>query len=512
MIYLLLALGTLVAGLAVYIYGFLSAPKQGLPGSAIAASESGTFLDRSIKPLLDDHPGESGLCLLTDNLQAFALRAATARKAERSLDLQYYYWKDDLTGSLLAHEVIQAADRGVRVRLLIDDISSRSGDRNYLALEKHPNIQVRLFNPTRCRDSNLMRGAELLLRYWSVNRRMHNKSWIVDNRLAVVGGRNIGDAYYDAAREANFRDMDVAAIGPVVEEASTVFDSYWNSSFVFPIRKLARPIKADLGRLRRRCEAISHRDRAQPYLQRVEEDRMLAEMRTGDWCLHWTSSAKIVADPPEKAASKQVDGWLSKVILSVLSSAKERVDLTSPYFIPHDSGTETLVRLASQGVRISVLTNSLAATDVAAVHGAYVRYREPLLRAGLRLFELKPRGPREHVSLFGSRGASLHTKAIVVDGISGFIGSFNFDPRSAALNTEMGLLFKHPQLAGEMLAVFSQETSPDRSYRVLMRDGRLSWKDDAGDAPMVFDHEPEASLRRRFVAWVISMLPLESQL
>ena len=345
-----------------------------------------------IGPLLEGHPGESGLWLVTDNVQAFALRAAAARHAERSLDLQYYYWKDDMTGSLLAREVIGAADRGVRVRLLIDDINTRGGDRNYLALERHPNIEVRLFNPTRCRDNALLRGAELLLRFWSVNRRMHNKAWIVDNRLAIVGGRNIGNAYFDAARESNFRDMDVVSAGPVVAEASAVFDRYWNSDFVFPIRTIARPIKANLGRLRKRCETIACFDRARPYLRRVEQERTLLGLRTGDSRLHWTASAEIVSDPPEKAASRMAEDWLTEVILSVLTSSRKSIDLTSPYFIPRDAGLKRLVELAGRGVEISVLTNSLAATDVAAVHGAYMRFRKPLLGAGVRLFELKPGG------------------------------------------------------------------------------------------------------------------------
>ena len=512
MIYLALALAALTVTFAVYVYGFVSAPKRGSDSFALDVSAKAADLDRSIAPLLEQHPGESGLCLLTDNVQAFALRAAAARHAERSLDLQYYYWKDDMTGSLLAREVIKAADRGVRVRLLIDDINSRSGDRNYVALERHPNIQVRLFNPTRCRESAFLRGAESLLRFWSVNRRMHNKAWIVDNRLAVVGGRNIGDAYFDASRDANFRDMDVAAVGPVVAQASEVFDRYWNSNFVFPIRTIARPIKANLRRLRKRCEKVACSKRAQPYLERIEKDRTLHDMRAGEWCLHWTDSAKVVSDPPEKAASEQVEAWLNKVILAVLMSARQSLELTSPYFIPRDSGVKRLIELAERGVDVSVLTNSLAATDVAAVHGAYMRYRKPLLAAGLRLFELKASASQEDMSLFGSRGASLHTKAFVIDRRSGFIGSFNFDPRSATLNTEMGLLFENAGLAEEMLRGFADEISPARSFRVVLKDGRIAWEDAAGERPQLLLREPAASIRRRLVAGLISILPIESQL
>ena len=508
MLYLLLTLLLLLAALAVYVYGFIAAPLNGGPSTALAVSENETELDRAIAPLLKAQPGKSGLCLLADNLHAFALRAAAARHAERSLDLQYYYWKDDLTGSLLAHEVIKAADRGVRVRLLIDDINSRGGgDRNYLGLDRHPHIEVRLFNPTRCRGSAFLRGVEMLLRFWSVNRRMHNKAWIADGRLAMVGGRNIGDAYFDAAKEANFRDMDVAAVGPVVAEAAAVFDSYWNSAFVFPIKALNASRGADLAGLRQRCEAAVQSARAQQYVEHMSDDSTIADMRAGVWRLHWTGKASIVSDPPEKAGGQQSDGWLRKLILSTLLSATRSLDVTSPYFIPRESGTQAFAKLAASGVEVSVLTNSLAATDVAAVHGGYTRYREQLLRAGVKLFELKVRATGERMSLFGSKGASLHTKAFVVDGVTGFVGSFNFDPRSVALNTEMGLLFEHEELAEEMLAIFAEETSPERAYRVILAGRRIAWED-AGRRPLI-EREPDASLRRRLVARTISLLPIE---
>ena len=306
--------------------------------------------------------------------------------------------------------------------------------------------------------------------------------------------------------------MDVAAVGPVVAQASEVFDHFWNSDFVFPIRTLARPLKANLERLRKRCETVARGDRARPYLERVEEDRTLEDMRVGQWSLHWTESAKIVSDPPQKAASEQVDAWLNKVILAMLLSARRRVDLTSPYFIPHGSGMKALIELTERGVEVSVLTNSLAATDVAAAHGAYMRYRKPLLGAGVRLFELKASALQEDMSLFGSRGASLHTKALVIDRCAGFIGSFNFDPRSATLNCEMGLLFEHEELAAEMLRGFADEISPARSYRVVLKDGQIAWEDAAGERPHLLFGEPAASIRRRLVARLISMLPVESQL
>lgn len=496
---------TVTALAAVTIYGRFAARLEGPPSAAFAVGEGEAALDRAIAPLLARHPGRSGLRLITDNIEAFAVRAAVARAAERSLDLQYYYWKDDLTGGLLADEVIKAADRGVRVRLLLDDINALGLDSNYRAIDTHPNVEVRLFNPLRCREGALLRGLEMILRFWSVNRRMHHKAWIADGRVALVGGRNIGDAYFDASDGSNFRDMDLLVLGPALQQAQDVFDSYWNSDVVAPIRNLGGLPRFDLGRLRRRLRGLAASDRAAQYLERVTG--AAGRLASGDG-MHWPDKANIVSDPPEKAATSDHDGWLLGEILPVLAAARGTIEITSPYFIPLDSGAKMLLGLASRGVAISVLTNSLAATDVTAVHGAYMRFRKPLLAGGIRLFELRNRHARKDVSLFGSRGASLHTKAFVVDGLHGFVGSFNFDPRSVSLNTEMGLLFEHADLAREMQTVFEAETADKRSYGLVLAGDSIRWR----DGGRMLEREPEASLRRRMLSRAISLLPVASHL
>jgi len=489
------------------LYGRFAVRPRGVASVAFAAQGEVSWLDRAVSPLISRHDGETGLRLVTDNVEAFALRAAAARRAERSLDLQYYYWKHDLTGGLLAREVIAAADRGVRVRLLLDDVNAWGRDTNYRALDRHPNIEVRLFNPLRCREGALLRGIEMVLRFWSVNRRMHHKAWIADGRVLLMGGRNIGDAYFDAADASNFRDMDVLALGPAVRQAEQVFDSYWNSAVVAPIRDLPDWLaRAELGLLRRRLEKLFASGRGDDYLNAADKamDELVAEPG-----MHWCSDAQVISDPPEKALSNEADGWLLRRILPVISSAKQSLQITSPYFIPLDSGARLLANLAGAGVSISVLTNSLAATDVTAAYGAYMRFRKPLLAAGVRLFELRARGGRQDVSLFGSRGASLHTKAFVVDGRKGFVGSFNFDPRSVSLNTEMGLSFDHAGLAREMQAVFLAETAAKHSFRLAMDGDRVVWRD--GDLPPA-ELEPDAGVGRRLMAGAVSLLPLESQL
>ena len=502
----------LAAYIAVYSYGRSTAQAQGAPSVSLEVSETQTALDAAISPLLEQHPGQSGLKLLSGNLQAFAIRAAASRNAGRSLDLQYYYWKEDLTGKLLANEVIKAADRGVRVRLLLDDTNAYGRDANYCAFDAHPNIEVRLFNPCRSRDGPFRRGLEMLFRYYSVVRRMHNKAWIVDGRLAVVGGRNIGDAYFGAGETSNFRDMDLLVVGPAVRQAETVFDTFWNCSVVIPIKSLAGSRRGNLPKLRHALQVSSSRDAAIPYLGRVLEEIDVRDLISGREKLHWTSSARVVSDPPEKARGAKPEGWLVNAIVPVISSAQRELQIVSPYFIPGDDGSKILLDLAAKGVNVSVLTNSLAATDVAAVHGAYARYRERLVQGGIRLFELRPREARKDISLFGSSGASLHTKAFTVDARSGFVGSFNFDPRSASLNTEMGVLFDHDELTKEVRAVFDQETSSQKSYRVVVQNGTIGWEDGAAGGARILSSEPEASWRRRVIALMVGSLPIEDQL
>jgi len=497
--------------LAAYAFGRFAEGAKGEPSRALAKEAYATTLDRMTTRLMMGHAGETGLTMLSSNLDAFAARALAARAAGRSLDLMYYIWNGDLTGRLLMDEVILAADRGVRVRLLLDDIGVETSDAVFLALDSHPNIELRLFNPTRARARGLRRGLEMALRAFSVTRRMHNKAWIADGRVAIVGGRNIGDEYFDAAELSNFRDLDLMVFGEVVDQTEKMFDEYWNSGLALPITSLADDDGAPLSRLRDDLQALRESDRAAPYIQQVREHVEL--MSPGQAELHWTQQARLVADPAEKAAGRRSENWLMQQVLPLMAAAEEKIEITSPYFIPGDAGVEALVGLAQNGVSIDILTNSLAATDVAAVHGGYAPYRKRLLRGGVALYELRPTPGIRDFSLRGSSNASLHTKAFTVDGRLGFIGSLNFDPRSSSLNTEMGVLFEIPALVAEMSALFSDEISPDMSYALhLNENGRLRWHAQQDGLPVVYDHEPEAGWFRLIVARIVGLLPLESQL
>lgn len=502
----------LASYLALLSYSRFIERASGKPAIALPVAEDAMPLDKLVAPLTAQHEGETGLILLPGNLDAFAVRALAARQAGRSLDLQYYLWQGDLTGRLLAAEIIAAADRGVRVRLLLDDINTHRYDRSYLALNAHPNIFVRLFNPSLTRGGTLRRGLEMMLRAVRFTRRMHNKAWITDGRIAVIGGRNIGDAYFDAGQNANFRDLDLLALGPAVRQAEAVFDKYWNSRAVIPIGALGRQRKRGLRKLRRRLAALTADEASRPYLKRVEEQATIRDLLSGKGRIHWTATARIVADPPGKVKGTGQKNWLMPVIRPLLMSATADLEIISPYFIPGGAGTAQLIDLAKKGVRVSVLTNSLAATDVIAVHGAYARCRRPLLEGGVGLFELKPYDERRRNSLFGSRSARLHTKAFTVDDRLGFVGSMNFDPRSESLNTEMGVVFEHEGLVREIRKIFANETSPQKSYRIGLDRGHVIWQDGAPGAVTILRDEPEAALGRKLLARLIAFLPIESQL
>lgn len=509
---------TLLSIAALYSYGRFAERSLGAPSTALPVAAGATMLDRVMAPQLAQRPNQSGTALIDENLEAFALRALSAREAGRSIDVQYYIWHNDVTGRLLVRELLRAADRGVRVRVLLDDINARGQDAAILALDSHPLIEVRIFNPGRNRDGIWRRGVEMALRAVSLNRRMHNKAWIVDGRVALVGGRNIGDEYFDAAEQVNFQDADLLLVGPAVQQTSDIFDRFWNSRAVIPIRALHVGKDAgapDLQAVRASLDAMAGDYAASPYLRQLTDTQQLQAHLDGRLRLHWSEQVQVLSDPPEKAAPlaslQRSEHWLMHSLLPLLTQARQEALLTSPYFVPGAALSATLGEKVAAGVRVSVLTNSLAATDVALVHAGYARYRQVLLDGGVQLFELKTLH-RKRMSLTGSSRASLHTKAVVVDGERGFVGSFNLDPRSAQLNTEMGVLFNDPALAADMRALFLHSTASDTSYRLFLADGALRWSDATEEPAKVWTHDPEAGFWRRALVSVMRWLPIESQL
>jgi putative cardiolipin synthase len=488
--------------LALYSYGRVARKARGIPSYGLPRTDSGTALDRLVCGLAQARDGASGLAFCFEPQDAFARRLSSLRAAGRSLDVASYIWRDDLSGGLLAREVIAAADRGVRVRLLLDDVNVQGFDPKFRALNGHPGIEVRLFNPVRYRRSALRRGIEMLLMAVRFNRRLHAKLWIVDGRVAITGGRNIGDDYFAAptARKRSVRDLDLVMAGPLAERAEALFDGYWNSDQALPIAAFWRDYEAGLDRFRARLDENAEQPLARRLLAAADGTAPLPE------ALRWIRSARLVADPPQKALGTARERWLTAALLPEMSAATRHLRLMTPYFVPGRAGERQLADMAARGVRVRVLTNALAVTNNIIVHGAYRRYRRGLLAAGVRLFEFAP--PDRD----GRRGEMLHAKGFSLDGRAAFIGSFNFDLRSAYLNIELGVFFEDAELVAAFDAAFDRWVGSEESYALALDDGRLSWGPGPVQAAAPILHEPEAHALRRGTSWVVGHLPIHTHL
>jgi putative cardiolipin synthase len=486
----------------------------GLPPASALAPGDDAPLDRTWSGAEDRHPGEAAFRLVVEGMEAFVIRAHSARRAARSLDVQTYIWHADTTGKYLAHELLAAADRGVRVRLLVDDLDARAKNAGFAAIAAHPNIEVRLFNPFASRSGGLRLASEGARDFGRINRRMHNKSWIADNRIALVGGRNLGDEYFAASDEVNFVDLDFAMIGPVVRDVSASFDRFWNSSSVWPIELLDADSVNDaaLQRLRKSLDEHAASARESRYAQALRGNDGIQRLAAGDWTLQWSAKYRFVSDDPAKVTMDERDAARASVgaaIVPLIRNAQHSLEIISPYFVPGEEGSKGLVARAGAGVDVGVLTNSLAANDVASVHGGYARHRQKLVEGGVKVWELKPlsRKPAD-ASLTGSSGASLHTKALSADGNTLFVGSYNLDPRSTWLNSEQGVIVEDATLAAQLEEIFAQQTSGSRAWRVTLTDGKLRWSDGAE----TLDSEPQATFGQKFQAWLARVFHLDAQL
>jgi putative cardiolipin synthase len=492
-----------------------------MSGSAVATSVTldEIPLRQAIASMLAEHPEQTGVRLVPDGAEAFALRVLSARIAQHTLDVQYYIWRDDSTGCFLLHELLQAADRGVQVRILLDDMYARPRDRILKTLDRHPRVDIRLFNPFATRSGTLRTIAELFSRGARLNHRMHNKAWIVDGCVALMGGRNVGDEYFSAAVDVNFIDLDALLIGPGAQATHQQFEQYWDSELAIPTARLHRsvPIRMRLSTARRRLERRMRKTRSAECARLLNAPDQIVAVLKARGPLIWTADVQIVADDPRKAlgdSTQTAQGVFASLRASIHTGRELRI--ISPYFVPGAGGTAVLRERAQRGAQISILTNSLAATDVAAVHSGYSRYRKALLAAGIRLFELKPSFTADehppHFSLGSSRG-SLHTKAMVVGDDRAFVGSFNLDPRSMYLNCELGVWITGPEFARGLIELFEYSSAAQRSYTLsLNANADLVWMSDMKGEFRQYSHDPDASWTRRIVTALMRLLPLESQL
>ena len=505
-------LAAIAAALLLGACGTLPQPVARMPSAALPA-DAATALGR-IAQASQPSPELSGFRLMPLGAYSLDARIQLADRAEKSLDVQYYVIENDATGRLLLARLRDAAGRGVRVRLLVDDLYTGRTDTLLRLLAAHPNVEVRLFNPFCCaRSSGLVgRFASSLGDFGRLNHRMHNKLFIADGAMAVAGGRNIADEYFMRSAAQNFVDMDAFIAGAVVAPLAAIFDSYWNSDEVFPIgalRAAETPFAAEIaGRTPRQrfadlVDAQPMAAMALPDVDALGYGPIAEDLDAGRLGLVW-GPARAYADPPDKlrrmTRGEAVTASLSSDALMTLWRAREELVITSPYLIPGRMGADAIDGLRRNDVKVTILTNSLAATDEPLVHNGYVRYRHAMLKSGVDLYELSPERTR-HATRLGMFGASigrLHAKTAVVDRRTVFVGSMNLDPRSASQNTELGVFIDSPQLAAEMLRVINI-SKLQSAYRLrLGKDsGAVEWLTVDDGREVVLTAEPESSWRLR---------------
>jgi len=453
---------------------------------------------------------ESAHWLLDRNDLAFTGRLALADEAAHTLDVQYFIWQDDATGFLMVSRLLAAADRGVKIRVLVDDFGVSSARGDVLRLDAHPGIEVRTFNPWATRGPRIVKAVEFLIRAHTLNRRMHNKTFIADNLFAIVGGRNIGDRYFGVYERFVQNDLDVLLAGPVVEEVTDTFDAYWNSAHTFPVRLFAREESAmySIETTREWLETELAQEAALlsafPLMPRdwsVELEGWVESYAAGQARMLWDTPEILDADRPRLYADFK----------QLVATAESEVLISSPYFIPDRTFRDLLRQLVARGVRVAVVTNSLASNNHIVAHTGYRRWRRELLAIGVELYEL--RADAAALSLYATPPATpealgLHTKAVVVDGQRVFVGSPNVDPRSMVLNTEIGVVTEGADLAARVGALIVRDMSPPNAWRVTMDEaGWLTWSNDVE----VLRRQPAKGFGQRTIEFLLNLLPIKRQ-
>jgi len=484
-----------------------------------------TPIGRFVERAAGRRPGLSGVHLLSDPHDAFAARIALARAATRSLDVQYYIWKGDISGKLMIEEMRAAADRGVRVRMLLDDNGVPGLDPVLASLDSHPNIEVRLYNPFVLRWPKM---AGYLADFSRLNRRMHNKSFTADNQATVIGGRNIGDEYFAASDGDFFADLDVIAIGPAVASVSGDFDRYWNSQSAYPAERILPALSGQAGAaLLDALKAGNRGTAAQEYQSAIGKAGFQTALESGQLEFDW-APVKMVSDDPAKTVGKADKSELLTTRLTAIIGAPARqLSLISGYFVPGAAGVDAFARMRARGADVRVVTNSFDSTDVWIVHAGYAKRREALLRAGVRLFEMRSGrdiGDRNRKLLGAGSGSGqgsdngqvlrasasmLHAKTFTVDNDRVFVGSFNFDPRSFVLNTELGFVIESRTIAAHMQSRLDAMLAEGSYQLVLTPAGAINWIERRDGRTIVHSQEPATSRAQRVGIGMLSWLPIE---
>ena len=488
------------------------------------AEPESTPLGQIFGPLAQRHPNQSGVLLLDLSEESLLWRGALIEEAERAIDAQYFLWGQDNIGILAASHLLAAAQRGVRVRILVDDFYLESSTRHLELLDAHPKVEIRLYNPFLTRTSSaLLRSFEILGDFKRLNRRMHNKVMLVDGAVAIVGGRNVADPYFDMHDAFNYRDRDVLAIGPVVAAIGASFDAYWNSPWSVPVRAVAASRAAVPAEERDALyhRLLAYRDDPQNlparYAQMLNERR--EELNRLPSRLTWARAEVIYDRPGKNDDPDRLDAFgRTGARLTELALATERELIAETPYLVFLTGTfEVVASLRERGVRISILTNSLASTDMVIAFNAYARQRERILALGVELYELRPDAAsrrdliRRFDHLQDDSKLTLHAKTVVFDRTHVLIGTFNMDPRSTHLNTEIALLVHSPAFAEQVLAALERDFAAENAWRLMLDDqGAVLWYSAERDAFVHHEGEPNVGFWRSLKSFLLSPLSLES--
>ena len=484
----------------------------------INPQSNSTDLVAAISEQNEIHPDLSGYHPIVTGANAFASRSILTNMATRNIDAQYYIWHNDQAGQLMLKDLWDAAERGVIVRLLLDDFNnSAKFDQHLLRFASHPNIAVRIINPLMYRKFQTLNFVTGLPR---INRRMHNKSMIFDKQITIIGGRNIGDEYLSNDKNSQFADLDVLLIGKVVADIDNSFASYWSAPISFDIQTLATLDKDEttdflegLDKLKS-DEKNDSRSSLEVYKTAIEDSSIDTDLINKRVPFRWTNMQFLSDDVGKLTKTVPADTNLVHQLRTLLGSPSKRLTIISSYFVPTKDGVNTLVALAESGIEINILTNSFDATDVTAVHSGYSQWRPNLLRAGVKIYELKSTASEEkrENKLWKARSqssTSLHAKAFAVDDYQVFIGSYNVDPRSANINTEMGVIINDDELAKQLHDALSDDLLTQAYEVKLLENGNLQWHTIEGGKKVVYDSEPLVDISDHVWLTIMSWLPID---
>ncbi len=494
------------------VAGCASVPTDYPKSESSALTDTGTTV--AAKASIDwrkDDPERNGFYPLTQGMDAFGARLVLMDRAERSIDAQYFMMKPDDAGLVFSQKLLEAADRGVRVRFLLDDIFTTVDDNALIVLNEHPNLELRIFNPISRKG---VYAINYIGHFRIANRRMHNKSFTVDNQISIVGGRNIAEEYFQLDTTEEFVDFDMLSAGPIVKDISAAFDTYWNHELAIPMEALYDEVDNDkLNQIRQAVKRNMQESGDSVYAQAIHTELM--EDIFGGKIAPYLADARAIIDDPQKLLEKVSDDQkvVATEIANALGKAQKEIIIFTPYFIPGKRGIEMIQAIRAKGVRIVLITNSLATNNHTSVHSAYSSYRKRVLAAGVELWEARVNAAETTLD-DGTKTLghlTLHTKGIIIDRRYTFVGSLNLDPRSIDINTEMGVMIDSEALAGR-LAESSLKKIPDMAYRLQLDDkNKITWHATIDGQQVVETKEPMTSGWRRFQAWFLKIVP-EKQL